>query len=121
MKKKISLVLPLLLSVVLISCSSVPQPSEAQIKSDLIGHQLVSSGLEIFPLWTFKTLSEFEQFDIHSKQIQGDILEYKVRMKLRYLGTNEYYITDVIITYKRTNTRWELISIIATSWERGRD
>jgi uncharacterized lipoprotein NlpE involved in copper resistance len=114
MVRKRIIALFLVLIIFLAGCSVQSEPDVGRIKADLIGRQLIFYGM---PFWTFETLSEFEQFDIQGKQIQGDILEYEVRMKLRYLGTDEYHIADVFIIYTRTNTSWELNSIVPTSWE----
>jgi len=95
-----------LIGLILTSCST-PMPSDEQIKADLIGHQISSGILN----WQFSALGEFDSFTVISKQIQGDVLEYDVTMRLRDLSWGTRYLLDALVTYKRVNNTWQLTSI----------
>ena len=107
LKRKL-LALFLILSITLVGCGGSAEPNVEQMKADLIGHNLTGEGLG----WTFAALSEFEHFDIRSKQEQGDVIEYDVSMRLVDLTSDTHYLADVLIVYKQVDGRWELTSIV---------
>ena len=90
-------------------------PSAEQIKADLIGHTLTISAGEV---WEFAALSEYEHFDIRDKQTQGNATEYDVSMRLVDIATGTHFLTDVLIVYRETSGKWELVSVVATVFER---
>ncbi|MFC2047370.1 hypothetical protein ACFLTK_03755 [Chloroflexota bacterium] len=114
MLRKGILALFLVPCVILVSCSVQSEPSAAQIKADLIGHNLVISGM---PVWEFAALSEYEQFDIRGKQIQGNALEYDVSMRLIDLASDTQFLADVLIVYKKNDRKWALTSIVTKVFE----
>ena len=87
--------------------------SAEQIKADLIGHYLTGEGLG----WTFAALSEYEQFDIRDTQRQGDVIEYDVSMRLVDLASDEHFLADVLIVYRKGQDKWELISTVTKVFE----
>ncbi len=78
--------------------------------SDLIGQRLQSVRSGFY--WEFAALSEFEHFDIRGKQVQGDIIEYDVSMRLQDLITNNNFLADALIVYRQIDGKWELTSIV---------
>ncbi len=111
MRKWNLLVLVIILCGALLGCSGQQEPTAEQIKSDLIGHRLQVAGSGFY--WEFAALSEFEYFDIRSKQAQGDIIEYDVSMRLQDLTTNNHFLADALIVYRQIDGKWELTSIVA--------
>ena len=103
------LMLPLILSLILIGCAGLSEPSVEQIKADLIGQRIYTSALSG---WEFEALSEFEQFDIRGKQRQGDVIEFDVSMRLQDLSNDTHFLADVLILYKKADGKWELTSIV---------
>ncbi|MFC2044742.1 hypothetical protein ACFLT8_06095 [Chloroflexota bacterium] len=106
MIRKMLWTLPLILCVILVGCVGQVEPTAEQIKADLIGSQLPGTP------WTFEALSEYEQFDIRAKQIQGNALEYDVSMRLVDMASDTHFLADVLIVYKKIDGKWELVSIV---------
>ncbi|MFC2034026.1 hypothetical protein ACFLTT_01290 [Chloroflexota bacterium] len=126
MIKRILLLSCLTLSITMMGCLykteintdktqlEITEPSIEQMKADLIGHNLFQHGQ---PLWQFAALSEYEEFEVKDKQIQGNAIEYDVSLKLKDFSTNTHYLADIFIVYKNINGKWELASIVAKAFE----
>src|SRR3972149_11942251 len=112
----------LLLTIVLLlscfsftACSKIPDTE--QIKADLIGQGLTSIlsmeyGMsQVIPVWEFHSISEFQDFSIKSIQQWDETVEYDVTMRLKELTSNQSFLADALITYRKTDSGWELISI----------
>lgn len=109
--KRLLLIGLLLSCISLVACSASQKPDVAQIKADLIGEKLTQEGTFV---WKFEALSEFQGFSINSKPVQGNSIEYDVTMRLQDLRYNESWIADALITYRKTDSQWKLISIVLT-------
>ena len=107
--KSIFLTLLLILCIVAIGCPVQSEHSTEQIQADLIGHQLTSKGLVV---WKFAALSEYEKFNIRGIKKQGDVIEYDVSMRLVDLEIDEHFLADVLIVYRKSQDKWELISLV---------
>ena len=114
MVKKRLLPLILILCISLVGCSGQPKLDIDQIKSDLIGHNLLLEGHYV---WTFAALAEYEQFDIRSMEAKGDIIEYDVSMRLHDLATDKHFLADALIVYKQTDGKWEITSIVTKLYQ----
>ena len=73
------------------------------------GHGLLS--------WQFSALGEFESFTVITAQIQGNVLEYDVTMRLRDLAWGTRYQLDALVTYKKVNNSWQLMSVTPKLFE----
>jgi len=83
-------------------------PSEEQVKADLIGQTM---GDPFSFSWKFESLAEFEQLEITDRRQQGNLLEYDVHMRLRDTNMDRFYTANTVIAYRRTNNRWDLVSV----------
>ena len=116
MKWPVFLIILLALSLVLSACSK--DPGAEQIKADLIGKVVdVPSVRVAIDEWRFASLSEFQELYIRSKQKLGDIIEYQVSMRLQDLRTKERYVVDAVVTYKKSENKWQMVSITPMLWE----
>ncbi|MFC1989644.1 hypothetical protein ACFLVW_03660 [Chloroflexota bacterium] len=100
----------IILCVILVGCSTQSEPDAEQIKADLIGHNLAIAGS---PVWEFAALSEYEQFNIKGTQMQGNVIEYDISMKLLDQASNTHFVADALIVYRKNDGKWELISVVA--------
>jgi hypothetical protein len=108
MMKKLLLIGLLLSCISLVACSASKEPDVAQIEADLIGQVLTRGGITF---WDFQALSEFEDFSVNNKQVEGDTIEYDVTMRLKDPRWIELCIADTLITYRKIDSQWTLISI----------
>ena len=115
--KRMLLVLFVILCVSLVGCIGQSEPDIEQIKADLIGSRIRTEQLQ----WTFAALSEYEQFDIRGKQMQGNVIEYDVHMKLVDLVNDTHFSADVLIVYRKVDGKWELVSLLPILFEYAND
>jgi hypothetical protein len=92
-----------------VGCIGQTEPTIEQIKADLIGHYLTDREEAV---WTFAALSEIEHFDIRGKQVQENIIEYDVSIRLHDLSTDTHFLADALIVYTQIDGEWYLISTV---------
>jgi hypothetical protein len=85
------------------------------MKADLLRQRLNYKGN---PVWRFAALSEYEQFDIRGKQMQGNVIEYDVSMRLVDIPSEARFLADALIVYRQAEGGWELISVLIKLFER---
>ena len=100
--------------ILLLGCSGNSGPNVEQMKADLIGHELSGEGEG----WKFAALSEFEYFDIRGEQVQGEVIEYDVSLRLVDLESNIHFLADILIVYKKVDGEWKLNSTVTKLFER---
>ena len=107
-----------LLAVSLLLTACAKDPGAEQIKADLIGRVVdVPSVRVAVDEWRFASLSEFQEFYIRNKQKVGEVIEYQVNMRLQDLTNRKRYLVDATITYKKSEGKWQIVSVTPTLWE----
>ncbi len=100
-----------------VACAKLPEakiPDGEQIKADLIGKEIgeqIQMGSP-FPVWEFRSLSEFQEFTVKDKQIQGAIAEYSIFVRLQDAQRGRYQ-ADVSVSYRKQEGKWTLVSLTA--------
>lgn len=84
-------------------------PDEQQIKIDLIGQTMGT--------WKFSSLAEILELKIISKKLQGDISEFDVDMVLQDTQRHIAYSAKALISYRKVNGAWKIVSISKKSFE----
>lgn len=81
-------------------------PDADRIKADLIGRHIINGRMK----WRFDSISEFEEFDIKSKRINGLFLEYKISVILKP-ETGDMGAADLVVVYKREQAGWRFVTV----------
>ena len=87
-------------------------PDNEQIMADLIGHQMyVSEGLP--GIWEFSSPADIQSGSIAGKRLNGDSMVFNFTLFLVDNGTSsrDIYRAETLVTYKKENESWRLVSI----------
>ena len=87
-------------------------PDNEQIITDLIGHQMyVSEGLP--GVWEFSTPADIQHGNIGSSRLNGDSMEFNFTLFLvdNKSQARNTYRAETLVTYKKTNESWKLVTI----------
>jgi len=87
-------------------------PDREQIVADLMGHRMyVIEGLP--GIWEFSSPADIQHSNIGSSRLSGDSMEFNFTMFLvdNESSSRDAYRAETLLTYKKKNQSWELVSI----------